>query len=274
MINIKVLVENSSISKAYLQKHGLSLLINDRILLDVGPDRTFIKNAVTMNVDLSAVNHLVLSHSHIDHTGGLNDFDKINSKADIVSFDDPANEYYTKVLRYFTISVGLKINSSVSKRMKQIKDNMIQIDQNAWFIKNSINTYHKSSLNKALYKKIGGNLIPDTFDHEGILVINDNNNLSVFNSCSHNGVMNTIETVRTAFPNMNISNYFGGFHLCNPVNKANETVENLKRFTDEILGTNVSLYTGHCTGEFSYSYIRRFLGNRIHKISTGMELVV
>lgn len=59
--------------------HGLSLLLVGEkdgqtrcCLLDAGPNApTFATNATKMELDLSAVEHFVLSHYHIDHSGGM-----------------------------------------------------------------------------------------------------------------------------------------------------------------------------------------------------------
>ena len=43
------------------------------ILLDTGQTGTAVHNARALGVDLSRVKHIVLSHGHQDHTGGLRD---------------------------------------------------------------------------------------------------------------------------------------------------------------------------------------------------------
>ena len=56
----------------------------------------------------------------------------------------------------------------------------------------------------------------DTFNHEGILLYEDSGEIVIFNSCSHNGVINSIESARTFFPNKKIRSYVGGFHFPYP----------------------------------------------------------
>ena len=41
------------------------------VLLDTGYSDIFIKNAAALGKDLSAVDHIVFSHGHDDHTRGL-----------------------------------------------------------------------------------------------------------------------------------------------------------------------------------------------------------
>ncbi|MDZ7794281.1 MAG: MBL fold metallo-hydrolase [Spirochaetia bacterium] len=42
-----------------------------RVLFDVGYSDAFLRNAHTLGIDLLSIDTLVLSHGHIDHTGGL-----------------------------------------------------------------------------------------------------------------------------------------------------------------------------------------------------------
>jgi len=73
-----VLLENhQSELKSVIVKHGLSYLLNvdgKKILFDCGPDASFLYNAKLLNVDLSNVDYVVLSHSHYDHSAGYQFF--------------------------------------------------------------------------------------------------------------------------------------------------------------------------------------------------------
>lgn len=275
MVDISILVENRSIDKKFRKKHGLSLLINrgdSSILLDTGPDSTFIKNAALMNKNLSAVKHLVLSHSHVDHTGGLDAFAEINNVSSIYLADSVENRYFFR-LGFLFIPVGIKANPSTKKRIKEISSDT-EIADNAWIIMNRSGHGFRPSLNRYLYMKKDKQKVHDTFEHESTLVVADGNELVVFNSCSHSGVSNIIETVRKAFPGRHIRSFVGGMHLCNPGGSKTEELKDIERLASELSGYDIIYYTGHCTGEIPFSVLQGKLGNRIQKISTGMELSV
>jgi 7,8-dihydropterin-6-yl-methyl-4-(beta-D-ribofuranosyl)aminobenzene 5'-phosphate synthase len=273
MIKVTVLLENYSINNKYKSRHGLSLLIDyngKNILLDVGPDDTFIENAGKSNIDLKKVDSLFLSHNHIDHTGGINGFNKINNCAQIYLMDDIKNKYYLKLL-FLKIPIGLKMDEKYNTRITQVSDDLI-LDNKIYFLKNIISKYKKSVFNKNLYKKENWKMINDNFDHEGILVFEENNELLIFNSCSHNGILNIIETVREKIPNKKIKAFFGGLHLFNPSTKSNESAEYLDYLIKELKGMDLIIYTGHCTGKFALNYLKKSLGGMIQEINTGMEL--
>jgi 7,8-dihydropterin-6-yl-methyl-4-(beta-D-ribofuranosyl)aminobenzene 5'-phosphate synthase len=276
MVKIKVLLENTKSNNKLKEKHGLSLFIeygNQSLLLDVGPDSKFLFNAKVLNVDVASIETLLLSHNHIDHTGGLDSFCKENSLANIYLFGDKNGKYYTKVAKFFNYPIGLKCSDKSKKRIVSL-DEDFQINSTANFIKNRVNNYPKPSLNKSLYRQINGIREHDTFLHEGILVIEDNNELILFNSCSHNGVINSIETVLEVFPEKRIRAYVGGFHLCNPMSNRNEKDTSLNEFAEYFVNKDIQLYTGHCTGKYPFNYLQKTLGHKIHQIHTGMELEI
>ena len=83
---IKTLVENTALSKNFGSEHGLSLYIeanSHKILFDVGASELFLENAKKLNVDISEVDYLIISHGHYDHGGGLRAFLRENTKAEV-----------------------------------------------------------------------------------------------------------------------------------------------------------------------------------------------
>ena len=123
-----------------------------------------------------------------------------------------------------------------------------------------------------LLKKHENRIVNDTFDHEGILVLEENNELIIFNSCSHNGLLNIIETIERKIPNKKIRSYVGGLHLSNPKTKRHESNEYLDLLIDNMNKKQIMIYTGHCTGKYAYDYLRDGLKNKIQNINTGMKL--
>ena len=269
------MLENSRIDSGYKSKHGLSVFINYHgmnILLDTGPDRKFHPNAKKMNLDLAKVELLFLSHAHYDHTGGLNEFLKINSSAAVYLMDSIDSRYYSK-RRPFNIPIGLKLKRKFNGRITSL-DKDLSIGNNIYFLKNTAGNFQKPSSNRTLLKKTGSKVMPDTFDHEGILVIDENDELVIFNSCSHNGLLNIINTVEEKIPNKKLRSYVGGLHLSNPKTQEHESNEYLDVLINELKKKDITVYTGHCTGKYAFDYLKNALKDNIQKISTGMILNV
>ena len=89
-IQITTLSENTA-NYGYLAEWGLSILIEvdeAKILMDTGLSFSAVHNAQLMGIDLSKIDCLVLSHGHVDHTGGLRDVLKIRREVEIVAHPD------------------------------------------------------------------------------------------------------------------------------------------------------------------------------------------
>ena len=73
-VRVVVLSDNRASACAARGEHGLSYSIDTggrRALFDVGQGLVLAENAQALGVDLGAVEAIVLSHGHYDHTGGL-----------------------------------------------------------------------------------------------------------------------------------------------------------------------------------------------------------
>lgn len=71
---ITILSENTATMGDFLAEWGLSILVEVEglnILLDTGRSISASYNTGTLEIDLSRVDKIVLSHGHRDHTGGL-----------------------------------------------------------------------------------------------------------------------------------------------------------------------------------------------------------
>ena len=74
-LTLTVLVDNTTLTDHdFCGEAGLSFLLETagkKILFDTGLSGLFLTNAEKMEISLQDLDFLVLSHGHIDHTGGL-----------------------------------------------------------------------------------------------------------------------------------------------------------------------------------------------------------
>ena len=72
---ITTLIDNSASKQSALSfEHGFSCLIETpdvSVLFDTGASEAFLGNARLLGKDLGEVDHVVISHGHYDHGGGL-----------------------------------------------------------------------------------------------------------------------------------------------------------------------------------------------------------
>lgn len=274
-MEIQVLVENTSENINVKGIHGLSLLIktiDKSILYDFGPRNSLIKNANLLSVNLEDIDFAVLSHNHIDHGGDLNTFCCVNKKAFIHVNTDLSEKLYTKILSFIKFPVGMKVKPEYKSRIVIHKETD-KIYTNIYLLKLSqyINT---STLNQDLYIKKNNKFEEDSFQHESVLVINDNNELVVFCSCSHHGVSNILTDVECSFPDNKIKAFIGGFHMCNPLSNKKESELFVKNEITKLNNKNITYYTGHCTGNFAFKLFKNEFGNSFNKLSSGMRIII
>ena len=68
---------------------------------------------------------------------------------------------------------------------------------------------------------------------------------------------------------MRIKATFGGFHIHNPISKKNESQDYIEELAESLGETDPVFYTGHCTGEKNFLYIKGLMGNKIQTMNTG-----
>jgi 7,8-dihydropterin-6-yl-methyl-4-(beta-D-ribofuranosyl)aminobenzene 5'-phosphate synthase len=86
-------------------KHQLDLLFLIRmvffcpylkILFDTGSGETLPHNAAALDVDFSQISHLILSHGHYDHTGGVEQVLAANTLCQLIAHPFAFSERYSR----------------------------------------------------------------------------------------------------------------------------------------------------------------------------------
>lgn len=259
---IKCLVENTTETELEA-KHGLCFYVetaNHKILFDLGPDELFYENALKSNIDISKVDTVVISHGHNDHGGGLKTFLEHNSIAKIYLQKNAFNDHFRKGLP--NVYIGLDKTLQNNKQIILI-DGDLKLDDELLIFTAKKHEF-LSPMNKTLLNE---NLVPDLFEHEQSLLIKEDKNI-LLTGCSHSGVFNIIDSI-----DEKIDVQIGGFHLFNPSNKDHAPNEYLDEFIKKLNFYPNVFYTCHCTGEYSFNYLKKQC-SKINYISCGMELII
>lgn len=257
-MKIYCLCENTSSSDKFLYEHGLSLYIeiaNQKILFDMGQSSVFIKNAETLGVDLSKVNLAFLSHGHYDHSGGINDFLKINEKAKIFISENAFAQHYNANGVYNGIDQNL-INEN---RLVLCKgDTEISEDVRIYSAKDSDLLFPIDSAGLQLKTKEG--FVPDKFYDEQYVEIKEGEKTYILSGCSHRGILNIAKRFSPDY-------LIGGFHFM----KQSATSKNpvLDKAASELIKMPCTFYTCHCTGIEQYTYLKNILQKKLNYIRAG-----
>lgn len=141
-----------------------------------------------------------------------------------------------------------------------------EISGGIWLIPHRTADYSAISQRNDLYIRKNKAYYSDSFSHEQSLVFDSPAGLVVFSSCSHTGMTNILEDIRLALGRKDIYAFVGGLHLYKL------TDPELNDLCDEIEQSAVDrIFTGHCTGDHAFEFLRNRLGNRIVQFYSGFH---
>ena len=263
-----VLIDNVA-TEPLAAEWGLSILItvdDMEILLDTGAGHLFAQNAGHLGIDLSDVDVGVLSHAHYDHADGMDTLLALNRKAPfLVRKGSCENCWGIKdgMLNYIGIHSGFL---EEYKDRIQYVHGVYEIADGVWLVPHRQADYSSIALRSELFSVRNGERCPDDFAHEQSLVVEAETGLVVFNSCSHTGLTNILLDVQELLGRCDICAYVGGLHLY----KLSD--EELAILCDEIRRSSIGhIFTGHCTGDHAFHFLRAELGDRIEQFSSGFS---
>jgi len=276
-MKIIVLSDNRTINSELETEHGLCVYLETakyKCLLDTGASDIFVRNAAKLNVDLSEVDYVFISHGHADHIGGLPFFLKLNSKAKIVMSENALSQ------TYYSVRNGLH-RISIDFDVEKIKERLVLVNKDAWF-ESDIHVFFVHELknplpqgNRTLLRDAGTGVEPDDFNHE-IVVTFGTDNLFVFTGCGHKGLLNILDTLKSTTLKR-IRYVMGGFHLLDAKNgilfESEQEIENLAKSLVRDY-PNTDFITGHCTGDSVFSILLALLGPQIRLFHSGEEFIL
>ncbi|MBQ3330680.1 MAG: MBL fold metallo-hydrolase [Ruminococcus sp.] len=258
-MKVSVLAENTSCSPSFGCEHGLSLHIEingHRILFDMGQTTLFADHAEKLGVDLSRVDHAVLSHGHYDHGGGLRRFLQLNDHAPVYLSRFAFEPHYNGEGKY----IGLDTDLMKSDRFVFIGEEYEITEGIALYSCNDRKKVQRIDC-AGLSAERDGRRIPEDFRHEQYLLISENKKRILVSGCSHKGIVNIMNWFH---PDVLI----GGFHLMKmPMGNP------LADLARELDAFDTAYYTCHCTGAGQYAYMKPYMKN-LHYLSAGQTIVI
>lgn len=272
---ITTLIENTCMEgqERLTAQHGLSLHIawgDKQILFDSGPSEAFWTNAEALGVDLRGVDMAVISHHHYDHGGGLGRFLQGNPNAKVYLRRYEGGDLFARRALVFWRYIGL--DKSLFERYPQRFEFVSQeseIMPGVFILTQIDKPYPLPRGNDRLYVRRGLGGRRDTFDHELLMVIRDAGRLVVISGCSHQGILNMVETVIKRFPGEPIQALLGGLHLMADAER------DVRQVGERLLAYPIeSVYAGHCTGLESYRILKDVMGERLEYLSTGRVITL
>lgn len=275
-IRITTLTENTATMGDFLAEWGLSILIETEkanILLDTGKSISASYNTDALDIDLSRIDKIVLSHGHHDHTGGLRQIlSRMGKEVEVIAHPDIWTTKYRRregekdrhigipFQRQELESLGARFN--LTTKPVKVADNVMTTGEIPM-----VTEYEE--IDSALFVKEDTGWRPDKFLDDLALIINTGPGLTVVLGCAHRGIINTLYHAQQLTNVKRIHTVLGGAHLFGASEeRIRSTIAALKELDVQRLGLC------HCTGLPESSLLAQEFGDKFffNNAGTSIEL--
>jgi 7,8-dihydropterin-6-yl-methyl-4-(beta-D-ribofuranosyl)aminobenzene 5'-phosphate synthase len=235
-----------------LGEWGFSALVEadgHRILLDTGAHpETVLQNAHDLNVDLSTVHEVILTHNHWDHVTGL-----LTLRREMMKRDPAAMSivYVAKGIFYSRPSSAGEDNRMIAirKEYEATGGKFVEhsggsdIFPGAWLTGPVPREYPERNWSVSGKVQTPNGLVEDTIPEDQSLVLDTTQGLVVVTGCGHAGIVNILTYAASEFPGRPVYGVIGGLHLFPATDQQLDwTGDEFKQFKV------ANLLGAHCTG--------------------------
>ena len=274
-MKITTLIENEAgHNKELKNEFGLSLFIEDEdisLIFDTGKSGDFIFNAQKLQIPLNNIKHVVLSHSHFDHTGGIRKLvDTFNNKFTLhisKTFFEEKHRITGVIHEFLGNNFNEKYILDKGININYIDTDEFKLSKNITLFTNfkSLNNFETPT--RYYFRKIYDDYILDSMEDELVLGIDTSKGLLIVCGCSHIGIANIVENIKCR-TQKKIYGLIGGLHLSKA---SDERIEKVLKYFDEC---NIEFFgVSHCTGEKVTKILRESKKNFIYN-NTGNTIII
>ncbi|MFC1988805.1 MBL fold metallo-hydrolase [Chloroflexota bacterium] len=266
-LRVITLSENIAKSGDILGEAGLSILVETdemNILLDTGKSISAAHNARTLNIDLTKIDKIVLSHNHSDHTGGLREIlNRIGTKEiEVIAHPDVWAMKYRGQPPEQVSFTGIPFQRQELERCGAV----FNLTAKPLRITNNIMTTGEIPLvtdfetidqGDTRFIKDGSTYRVDQMLDDQAIIISTEKGLVIVTGCAHRGIINTLYHAQQLTGINRIYAVIGGSHLKYvPEIRIEQTIAALKELDIQKLGLC------HCTGLHAIVRIAQELGEK------------
>jgi 7,8-dihydropterin-6-yl-methyl-4-(beta-D-ribofuranosyl)aminobenzene 5'-phosphate synthase len=271
---ITTLTENTASATHVLAEWGLCMLIeaeNHKILLDSGQTFSAAHNAITLGVDLSQIDTIVLSHGHFDHTGGLlHILEMMRKQVEIVAHPDIWAAKYAKRAGEKETYIGVPFPRDAAETLGATF-NLTR--EPVWLAPNIVTSgeiamiTEYEEIDPELYVKEKGTLRPDPLWDDQAIFIKSQKGLVIILGCAHRGIINTIRHAQKITGTESVYAIIGGTHLISA------SPRRLKLTIAELTSLGIhKLGVSHCTGLAACTALAQTLGEAFFFNNAGTSI--
>lgn len=232
-----------------------------RILIDTGshPD-TVLQNTRDLNVDLSNVKELIITHNHWDHVRGIMTLRKamMQKNPEALSIMHVSRGvFYSRPTDNGEGNEMIAIRKEYEATGGKIIEHATgtEIFPGAWLTGPVPRKYPERNWTTSGKVVTPEGVVEDNIPEDQSLVLNTPKGLVVVTGCGHAGVVNILTFARERFPGQPVEAVIGGLHLFPASDETLKwTGEKLKEFKV------ANLVGAHCTGIEALQHLRAHIG--------------
>lgn len=253
---LKITILSTMLAQKGVGEWGFAALIEAdsvKILFDAGGrEKTVLENSKELNIDLSAIPELILSHGHGDHTAGwlpLRTAMKA-SNPNALSITHACKGLFDTRISASSQEFSNRKTDSLqyikTGAVVQVHEVFTEIHPGIFLTGQVPRKYPEKNYglggNKMRKKDELGNTIDDIVSEDMSLVIRTEKGLVLISGCGHSGLINTITHIQNNLQQPLLA-AIGGFHLLE------NNDEQIKWTADELKKIGLRYFMGaHCTG--------------------------
>jgi len=249
-VTLTTLCENTAGKPGFMAEWGLSIFVQVdgmNVLFDTGGNFAAVRNADKLGVDLRAVDAIVLSHAHADHTGGLREVLRRTGPKEIIAHPAIWELKYTKrAYEKREAFIGIPFTRAelelfgasftLCKKPVHITDSIVTTGEIA-------QTTDFEAIEPIFHVKGEGGFRHDPIPDDLGLIVRTQQGLVIILGCAHRGMINTIRHAQKITGEERVHTVVGGTHLSPKTDTQIErTIVALQEIGVQKLGVS------HCTG--------------------------
>ncbi len=271
----RVLIEDTNGTVPVVCEHGLSVYVETkkhRYLMDTGASEKTFQNADVLGISVTDVDAVVLSHGHYDHTGGMMPLVERGYRGPVFLRSNANLPYYNLKEYEKYIGIDQQIMSLPGLQLTG-ESGITKVNEELSLFSGVNGTRMLPPGNVTLYEKKDGTFVPDVFSHEQYAVLWEDGKSILVSGCAHKGILNILARYKElygTYPDAVIS----GFHMMKAEGYDERDVIGIRAVSEELLGTGIQFFTGHCTSVPAYEIMKPVMGEKLVYFHAGDQFEI